>query len=158
MSVGPVLAAVGLALLHRVNADGSYLGEVLPAVGVLGFGLAITVAPLTSAVLQAAPDEHTGIASAVNNDVARGGSLIAVAVLPPLAGITGSSYLHPQQLSSGFHTAVLLAASACALGGLLAVATIRNPRRPQRARSRQLSYCGVDAPPLQVQPYRTMPS
>src|SRR5215211_4809172 len=72
-----------------------------PAVGVFGFGLAITVAPLTAAVLAAAPAEHVGLASAVNNDVARVAGLIAVAVLPPLAGITGTNYRHASQLAHG---------------------------------------------------------
>jgi hypothetical protein len=58
--------------------------------------------------------------------VARAGGLIAVAVLPSVAGITGDSYQHPSVFSSGFHRAVLVAALACAAGGLTAVLTIRN--------------------------------
>ena len=115
---------------------------MLPAVLVLGLGLAINVAPLTATALSAAPAEHSGIASAVNNDVARTASLIAVAVLPALAGITGDAYLHPAELTRGFHTAVLIAAVASAAAGLLAAATIRNPprrlaRRAGRARTRR---------------------
>ena len=80
---------------------------VLPAVLVFGLGLAITVAPLTATALSAAPIEHAGLASAVNNDVARIGGLIAVAVLPALSGISGSAYLHPDQLAAGFRTAAV---------------------------------------------------
>ena len=127
MSVGPLLVGAGLALLARVGVTDRYMPGVLPALLVLGFGLAATVAPLTAAVLAAAPSEHSGIASAVNNDVARVGSLVAVAVLPSLAGITGKSYLHPAQFSAGFHTAVLISAAACGVGSLIAVLTIRNP-------------------------------
>jgi hypothetical protein len=75
---------------------------VLPAVLVFGLGLAITVAPLTATAMSSAPADHAGIASAVNNDVARFGAL-----LPALAGITGSAYLHPDALAAGFRTAVL---------------------------------------------------
>ena len=71
------------------------------------------------------------MASAVNNDVARAASLIAVAVLPAAAGLTGSSYLHPVEFTAGFHKASLIAAGLCVLGGVLAAFTIRNPRRAE---------------------------
>jgi hypothetical protein len=100
---------------------------VLPAVLVFGFGVAINVAPLTATALAAAPADHAGVASAVNNDVARAAGLIAVAVLPALAGITGQSYLHPAALAHGFKMAAMIAAVFCAAGGVLAAATIRNP-------------------------------
>jgi hypothetical protein len=139
-----------------VHGSGNYLTQVLPAVIVFGFGLAINVAPLTATALSAAPAEHAGIASAVNNDVARAASLIAVAVLPSLAGITGDAYLHPAALTRGFHIAVLLAAAAAVAGGVLAAATIRNtvrpPGRPERADANEdvldCLHCGLDAPPL----------
>jgi len=152
MTVGPLVIAGGMALFTRVQGGGNYLTEVLPAVLVLGFGLAINVAPLTATAMSAAPAEHSGIASAVNNDVARAASLIAVAVLPALAGITGDAYLHPAELTHGFHTAVLIAAVAAAAGGLLAAATIRNPARrpPDQGAKDDLEclHCGLDAPPL----------
>jgi EmrB/QacA subfamily drug resistance transporter len=152
MSVGPLLVGAGLVLLARVGPGGGYFTEVLPAVIVLGFGLATTVAPLTSAALAAAPSEHSGIASAVNNDVARAAGLIAVGVLPAVAGITGGSYLHPAAFSSGFHTAVLVAAATCAIGSLIAALTVRNPvGRPtdeKRGRRRGTWHCGLDAPAL----------
>jgi hypothetical protein len=109
--------------------------------------------------MSAAPAEHSGIASAVNNDVARTASLIAVAVLPALAGITGDVYLHPAALTEGFHTAMLIAAVAVAAGGVLAFATIRNPpRRPAQAPaavdedSLNALHCCLDAPPLRSGP------
>lgn len=148
MSVGPLLVGAGLALMTRIGDTGGYVDTVLPAVCVLGLGLAVTVAPLTAAVLTAAPAERSGIASAVNNAVARAASLIAVALLPAIAGITGDSYLHPARFSSGFHVAVLVAAAFCGLGAALAVLTIRNPvRRPSPAVPRRWS-CALDAPPL----------
>jgi EmrB/QacA subfamily drug resistance transporter len=151
MSLGPVVVAAGLALLVRATESSGYLVDVLPAVVVFGLGLAITVAPLTSTVLAAAPAEHSGVASAINNDVARTASLIAVAVLPVAAGITGDSYLHPARFAASFRTAMLLAAAACAVGGVLAFFTIRNPpRRPAPADGRvhHDSFCALDGPPL----------
>ena len=129
MSAGPVLVGIGLALFTRITASGDYVTEVLPAVLVFGFGLAVTVAPLTSTVLDAVPAEHAGIASAVNNDVARAAALIAVALLPAAGGITGDAYLHKDVFSAGFHTASLISAALCVAGGVLAVFTIRNPAR-----------------------------
>jgi EmrB/QacA subfamily drug resistance transporter len=149
MSVGPVVVGAGMALLVRVTGSGTYWEEVLPGVLVLGAGLAITVAPLTTTVLAAAPAEHAGIASAVNNDVARAAGLIAVAVLPAAAGITGDAYLNPELFADGFQTAVLIAAGACLAGGLLAAATIRNPAaaHPSRQLPGELC-CPLEGPPL----------
>jgi EmrB/QacA subfamily drug resistance transporter len=166
MTVGPLVIAAGMALFTRVHGNGDYLTQVLPAVLVLGLGLATNVAPLTATALSAAPAEHSGIASAVNNDVARTASLIAVAVLPALAGITGDVYLHPAALTQGFHTAVLIGAAAAAAGGLLAAATIRNPPRRSRQEPAAPSsdqdalrclHCALDAPPLRSRPGDSAP-
>jgi EmrB/QacA subfamily drug resistance transporter len=152
MAAGPCIVAIGVLLLVRLDTDGDYLTEVLPAVVVFGLGLAVTVAPLTATALGAAPAEHAGVASAVNNDVARVAGLIVVAVLPALAGITGDSYRNPAQLGTGFRTAVLVAAATCLAGGLLAAGTIRNPARsPQAARRLgKEHHCGLDGPPLRA--------
>jgi EmrB/QacA subfamily drug resistance transporter len=149
MSVGPLVLAASLALFTRIGGSGDYLTAVLPAVVVFGFGVAIMVAPLTATALAAAPADHAGVASGVNNDVARIGGLIAVAVLPALAGITGDSYLHPAVLADGFKKAALIAAAFCAAGGVLAAVTIRNPTRVKCAASTPRGYnCGLEAPPL----------
>lgn len=124
MTVGPIIAGVGIAMFARLDAHSTYLGGVLPAVLVFGLGMSATVAPLTAAVLAAAPDHQTGVASAVNNDVARIAGLLAVAVLPALAGISPAAYADPALLSAGFHRAVLIAGALCACGGLLAFFTI----------------------------------
>jgi EmrB/QacA subfamily drug resistance transporter len=166
MTVGPIMIGLGMVLFTRVPGDGNYLTQVLPAVIVLGLGLACNVAPLTATALSAAPAEHSGIASAVNNDVARTASLIAVAVLPALAGITGDVYQNPAALTSGFHTAVIIAGVAAAAGGLLAAVTIRNPsRRPAAAaaepagdeHSLRALHCALDAPPLRSGPETPAP-
>jgi EmrB/QacA subfamily drug resistance transporter len=151
MSSGPLIVAAGLIMFVRIDASGGYLGEVLPAVVVLGLGLATTVAPLTATVLAAAPAERSGVASAVNNDVARTAGLLAVAILPAAAGITGASYLHPAMFSSGFRTAMLGAGLTCALGAVLAAFAIRKPVRAGDATSvsaRHELHCALDAPPL----------
>jgi EmrB/QacA subfamily drug resistance transporter len=119
MTVGPIIAGTGLVMLVRVGADASYIADVLPAMLVFGLGLSATVAPLTATVLAAAPARLIGVASAVNNDVARVGGLLAVAVLPGLAGISSAAYAHPAQLSTGFHHAMWVAGGLCAFGGLL---------------------------------------
>jgi hypothetical protein len=154
MSVGPVVVAAGMVLITGVDQSGNYLTQVLPAVLVIGAGLAITVAPLTSTALSAAPMEHAGIASAVNNDVARIAGLLSVAVLPPLAGLTAGSYLDPDTFAAGFRTAVLIAAAVCALGGLLAAALIRNPPRgdphPSPPVERPHRHCALDGPPAEI--------
>jgi EmrB/QacA subfamily drug resistance transporter len=154
LSVGPVVVGVGLAMTTLATSGSSYVVYVLPAVIVFGLGLAITVAPLTATAMSSAPPEHSGIASAVNNDVARFGGLLAVAVLPALAGITGTSYLHPDALAAGFRTAAFISGAMCAAGGLLAAFTITNPTRVPRPTGapapEECLHCGLDAPPLTV--------
>jgi EmrB/QacA subfamily drug resistance transporter len=152
MSAGPVVVGVGLAMLTLATHGSSYVLYVLPAVVIFGLGLAITVAPLTATAMNSAPAEQLGIASAVNNDVARFGGLLAVAVLPVLAGITGTVYLHPHALAAGFRTAALISGVTCAVGGVLAAVTITNPPQlPHPAGApapEQCVHCGLDAPPL----------
>ena len=108
---------------------------------IFGLGLAINVAPLTSTVLAAVPASHAGTASAVNNDVARTAGLIAVAVLPAAAGLTGTAYLQAARFSAGFDTASLISAAVCLAGGVLAAVIIRNPAR--RAARHRCGYCTV---------------
>jgi len=151
MTVGPLVIAAGLALFARIGPSGDYLTEVLPAVLVWGFGLAINVAPLTATVLAAVPAEHAGAASAVNNDVARAAGLIAVAVLPAAAGLSGAAYKHPATFSAGFQTASYLSAVLCVAGAVVAAIAIRNPQRPQVAPGAACPvHCALDAPPARA--------
>ena len=123
MTVGPCVIAVGMLLLSRVEAGSSYVGDVLPGVAVIGAGLAINLAPLTTAVLAAVEDDHAGVGSAINNAVARIAGLLAIAVIPAAAGLTATS--RTLDLAHGFDRALQIAAALSALGGLVAWLTIR---------------------------------
>jgi EmrB/QacA subfamily drug resistance transporter len=147
MTAGPLIAAVGLLLMLRIGADASYVTDVLPAVVVFGLGMTTLVAPLTSTVLAAAPTEHAGAASGVNNAVARSAGLLAVAVVPPIAGLTGTVYRDPAAFSSGFHMAVWIGAGMLASGGLLSAVGISNqPEGAKRPPAEHRYYCPIDGP------------
>lgn len=149
MSAGPLAAGVGLTLLLRLTSDHRYVTGVLPGVILLGVGLVITVAPLTSTAMSSAPGEHAGLASAVNNDVARAAGLFAVAVLPVVCGLTGNAYRHPAVFAHGFRISCVTTGVMCFAAALLAALTIRNDR-PIMVDSAPLSQpcVGATAPPL----------
>lgn len=126
LTIGPLVIAAGMVLMTRIGPGASYGTVVLPAVVVFGLGLAATVAPVTAAALAAADERHAGVASGVNNAVARTAGLLAVALLPPLSGLTGDAFRSPAAITAGFHTAMLISAGLAALGGVLAFATISN--------------------------------
>jgi len=172
MGLGPLLAAVGLVLMTRLGAHVDYATDLLPALLVFSLGLASTVAPLTATVLSDADDSNAGIASGVNNAVARVAGLIAIAAIGAvisaqfktsldqnLAGIplspaartavaqargqtlarvdparAGVQVAHAVQSASveAFHVGVGIAAGLVALGGVLGLVGISNPRRAVR--------------------------
>jgi MFS family permease len=172
MGGGPLVAAVGLALLLRLGAQVSYLTGLLPALLIFSVGLAATVAPLTATVLADADEAHAGIASGINNATARIGGLLSIAAVGAVVsaqfghaldrGLAGRS-LSPAARSAiaqarretlarvdpgrvgrdvaqavqsasvhAFHVGILISAVLVALGGLLGLAGIRNPRRAVR--------------------------
>lgn len=131
MTVGPLLAGAGLLLLARIGPGASYLGTTLPGVLVFGLGLALTVAPLTTTVLAAVGPARSGVASGVNNAVARVAGLVAVAVLPLLAGLSDpaadiASDPAGVAFTAGFRRATVLAAALCTVGGLVSLVGLRN--------------------------------
>ena len=146
MTLGPLVAAGGVLLLLRIGVHASYLSDVLPAVTVFGLGLSLIVAPLTTTVLAAADTKHAGVASGVNNAVARAAGLLAVAVLPVVAGISGDDYRHPSAFADGFRIAIMICAALLVIGGLISALTIRNPRRVKPLEPRR--YCGIEGPPI----------
>lgn len=157
LTIGPLVSAGGLLLMLRVDSSTSWPLDVLPAVLVFGAGLAITVAPLTATVLDAAPDRYAGSASGVNNAVARAAGLLAVAIIPGLAGIGGADYTDPAAFDSGFRTSMIIGAGLLAGASVVAFALIRNPLAAAAGtppadgvRIEECLHCGVTGP--QVHP------
>jgi EmrB/QacA subfamily drug resistance transporter len=157
MTVGTALCAVGLALMTRIGAHASYFADVLPAVTVFAIGLTLTVAPLTATVLASAQVRHAGVASGVNNAVARAAGLVAVAGLPAAVGLGAASYRSPVRFDHGFDKAtigcavVLLAAAV--LSALLIRSDALRPRPDEPVVEPECRFsCPVGAPPLEPQP------
>jgi MFS family permease len=130
MAVGALIAAIGLMLLTRVRPGTGYLTTLLPALAIFGLGLATLVAPLTAAVLGAVPVRSTGIASGINNAVARLAGLLAIAILPLAAGIGGLEHLAGPPLVAGYARATWICAGLCLLGAVIAWFTVRDSARP----------------------------
>jgi len=126
MAVGPMVVAVGVLLLSRIGPDPSYVVDVAPGMTLVGLGLALMVAPLTATVLAAAPQHRAGIASGINNAVARTGALFAVAALPFVVGLAGRDYENPVAFDASYEQAMLICAALLAAGGLVSWFTIRN--------------------------------
>ena len=125
LTVGPLVVAVGMLMLSRIEMGDSYVGSILPGIIVFGLGLSLVVAPVTITVLAAADPRQAGIASGVNNAVARTAGLFAVAVLPVIGGLSGADYQDAGAMADGFAVGMQVAAALAALGGVLAFATIR---------------------------------
>ncbi|MGO3222064.1 MFS transporter [Microbacterium gubbeenense] len=121
MTVGPLVMAVGSAMLLLVGSPFDYWWQVLPGMVVFGLGLTITVSPLTSTILGAIGPEQSGIASAVNNAVSRVAGLIAVAMIGSAIG--GSLDL------DGFHRSCLIVSALLAAGGVVSWLGIRDAQR-----------------------------
>jgi hypothetical protein len=148
--------AAGLLMMTQIDPGDDYLTGVLPAVLVFAGGLTLVVAPVTATVLAAADAEHAGIASGINNAVARVGGLLAVALLPLIAGLTGDSFYDPASMTDGFRMAMVGCAAISALGGGLAWLTISSEvlhaePEPGGAPPTEVLHevsCGVPAPLL----------
>jgi EmrB/QacA subfamily drug resistance transporter len=156
LTVGPLVIALGLLWMTQIDPGSSYLTAILPPIFVFGVGLTLVVAPVTATVLAAADSRHSGVASGVNNAVARVAGLLAVAILPAVAGLTGDSFYDPAKMTSGFHMGMAVCAALAALGGILAWFTISStvlhaeaePGGDTPARLAADFSCGVDGPPL----------
>jgi EmrB/QacA subfamily drug resistance transporter len=158
MCAGPIVGGIGLIMLLRVGADASYVADVLPAIVVFGLGLSATVAPLTATVLDSVEERHVGIASGVNNGIARVAGLLAIAVLgavisakfgASVGGDAGSNPLtasEPEASTEAFHLGIVIAGLLMIAGGILAGIGIENPKHkveavPTRG-SAQAGECG----------------
>jgi len=135
MGAGPLVAAVGILLLLRTGLETSYLTDVLPALLVFAFGLTLTVAPLTATVLADADADDAGIASAINNAVARVAGLVGVSVVGVVVAKTlvGDTFAANSQSVHAFHQVVLICAVLLAVGGIVGLVGIVNPRRTVEA-------------------------
>ncbi len=135
MGVGPLLAAAGIFLLARLGRDVSFLPDLLPALLVFALGLSLTVAPLTATVLADADESDAGIASAVNNAVARVAALVGVAVVGVVVAgaLGGNGFAANQHSVRAFHEAMLICAALFAASGAIDAIGTANPRRDVEA-------------------------
>jgi EmrB/QacA subfamily drug resistance transporter len=154
MTAGTLVTAAGLLLATRIGPGASYLTDVLPTVVLFGLGLSATVAPLTATVLASADVRHAGVASGVNNAVARAAGLFAVAGLPLAVGLTTAGFREPVALEDGFRTAMVVCAGLLVVAAVLSALTIDNA--VLRAHGDEpvpepecLTCCPVGAPPLE---------
>jgi EmrB/QacA subfamily drug resistance transporter len=148
MTVGPLVMAVGVAWLSFVDDGTSYWLGVLPPLCVFALGLALMVAPLTATVLGAAPADRAGLASGVNNAVARAGSLFAVAALPVVVGLSGTEYDDAHAFSNAYMQAMWLCAGLLAAGGVVSWFTIPGemPAKPAGAPPARVHAPQLDCP------------
>ncbi|SDZ43047.1 DHA2 family efflux MFS transporter permease subunit [Herbiconiux ginsengi] len=125
MSIGPVIAGLGFLLTATADAEVDYWLQLFPGILLIGLGLAVTVAPLTSGILGSIDPARAGIGSAVNNAVSRVAGLVSIA----LVGVVAGGSLGEQ----GFGRVVGLAAVLMLAGGIVSFVGIRNPRTPSSA-------------------------
>jgi EmrB/QacA subfamily drug resistance transporter len=131
MGAGPLVAAAGILLLLRVDETTSYLTDVLPALLLFGLGLTLTVAPLVATVLADATESDAGIASGINNAVARMAGLVGVSAVGVLVAskLPGDTFVADHRSVVAFHEAMLVCAALVAAGGVAGALGITNARR-----------------------------
>ncbi len=122
MSIGPIIAGASLLALARMPVHLDYWVDLLPALLGFSVGLSLTVAPLTTTVLSDAGPDDAGVASGVNNAIARVAGLVAVAVLGIVAA-GGGDHL----TVGGFHATMVVVSGLLAVGGLIGAVGLRNP-------------------------------
>jgi MFS family permease len=136
MGGGPLVSAAGILLLLATGMETSYVRDLLPALLVFAVGLSLTVAPLTATVLADADEHDAGIASAVNNAVARVAGLVGVSVVGVLIASTlvGNTFAANPESVQAFHEVVVVCAVLFALGGVAGAVGIVDPRRTVEAK------------------------
>ncbi len=129
MGAGPLIAAAGILLLLRTGKHTSYVADLLPGLLVFSVGLSMTVAPLTATVLAGADESDAGIASAVNNAIARVASLVGVSIMGIIVAGSLSSDTFGRNNGSvhAFHETVIVCAVLVAFGGIVGLIGIQNP-------------------------------
>ncbi len=147
--VGSLICTVALVLATRISAEASYLGDVLPVVILTGIGVPLITPPVTAAVLSAIPDRSAGIASAVNNGVARVAGLLVVAALPLLVGLPPDATENPAALDRGYGASMMICAVLFLAGGL--VGWIGLPKRAAKPVQPVVSrHASVTCPQLEA--------
>src|SRR5258707_7479856 len=121
-------------LAVRMGPDAGYWRAVLPVAVLFGFGLAAPLPPLTASAMNSAPDSQAGLASGVNNAVARVAGLLWIAALPPITGLTGTAYTDPMQFQSSFAQISWICAAAFACAAVLTATLITEAGRPNPVR------------------------
>jgi drug resistance transporter, EmrB/QacA subfamily len=150
LTVGPVVAGLGLLLFARIGRDASWFADVLPGALVFALGLVTFVAPLTATVMASADPDHVSVASGVNNAIARAASLAALAVVPVVAGLADAS--GPVEVTEAFRTAMVIVACVAMAAGPLCFVGLGPHARGRRSARRVV--CPVDGAPLQPDPGR----
>ena len=150
LTVGPVLAALGLLLLTRIGPDASWVADVLPGAVLFGLGLATFVAPLTSTVMAASDPDHVSVASGVNNAIARAASMAALAVVPVVSGLAAAA--GAREVTQAFRIAIVIAAALALAASPLCFLGLGAGARGRR--SARAVLCPVDGSPLQPDPRR----
>ncbi len=145
MTVGPLLVAASLLLMTRIGPTSSYVADVLPGIVVFGLGLSLTVAPLTATALGAVAVEHAGVASGVNNAVARTGQLLAVASIPAIAGFAPGAAIDAAELLDGFDRVLRFGAGAAVAAAIIAWVTV-GVRRLEKTEVPSY-HCAAGGPP-----------
>jgi EmrB/QacA subfamily drug resistance transporter len=154
MTVGPLICAAALVLLSMVGMHADYWTHVLPAVILFGIGLSTLVAPLTATALGSLDDAHAGIASGVNNAVARAAGLLSVAVLPLAAGIGAGSLTDATDLHPTYRNAMLICAGLMVGGSALAAIFVptrlpaHSPTPEPALVPANRSFCDPAGPPV----------
>jgi EmrB/QacA subfamily drug resistance transporter len=120
LTIGMLLLAAGLLLLTGIEPGDDYVTAVLPSIIILAAGIVLVGAPVTATAMAAADPNHAGVASGINNAVARVSSLLAVALLPLIAGLTGDAFYDPSSMTDGFHVAMYACAVLVLVGGVIA--------------------------------------
>jgi EmrB/QacA subfamily drug resistance transporter len=130
---GCLLCALASLLAVRIGPAAGYWTVVLPVAVLFGLGLASLLPPLIASAMNSAPDSLAGLASGVNNAVARVAGLLWIAALPPVTGLTGAAYADPARFRPSFAQISWICAAAFACAAVLAATFITGPRRPTAA-------------------------
>jgi EmrB/QacA subfamily drug resistance transporter len=151
MGTGPIVAACGILLLLRTGLDTDYLTDLLPALLVFALGLSLTVAPLVATVLADADESDAGIASAINNAIARVAGLVGVSVVGvAVAGtLVDDTFAANTESVRAFHETILICAGLVAAGGILGAIGISNPHRTEAGRCPGGQLVGAPEPAVE---------